>query len=72
MIKLDQRLREVPQDFAYSRHNTPNPACYLSDTDILRASESQHSVQGSRGEGDLGHLGQIGARPKGIVNPTRL
>jgi hypothetical protein len=26
-------------------HNSPNPVCYLTDTDIVRASERQHSVQ---------------------------
>jgi hypothetical protein len=31
--------------------NSSNPIYYLSDTDIIRASEPQHPVQGSGGEG---------------------
>jgi hypothetical protein len=26
-------------------HNSPNPVCYLTDMDVVRASERQHSVQ---------------------------
>jgi hypothetical protein len=26
-------------------HNSPNPVYYLTDTDMVRASERQHSVQ---------------------------
>src|SRR5208282_2877487 len=48
--------------------NSPNPICYLSDTDIVRASEPQHPVQRSGGEGDLGRLGLFGARSKGIAD----
>jgi hypothetical protein len=51
-------------------HNTPNPACYLSDTDILRASERQHPVQGSGSDSNIGRLGPGGARSKGIVDYT--
>ena len=40
-------------------HNAPNPVCYLSDTDILRASERQHPVQGGGSEGNLGCLGPV-------------
>src|SRR4051812_2324708 len=48
--------------------NSSNPVCYLSDTDIARASEPQHSVEGSRGDGDLGRLGLLSARAKGITD----
>jgi hypothetical protein len=48
--------------------NTPDLIRYLSNTDAVRASEPQHSVQGSPGKGDLGRLGLIGARPKGIAD----
>jgi hypothetical protein len=39
--------------------NSLNPICYLSDTDITQASEPQHSVQVSGGEGNLGRLGLV-------------
>jgi hypothetical protein len=45
-------------------------ACYLIGTVILRSSERQHPVQGSGGEGDLGRLGPVGARSKGIADYT--
>jgi hypothetical protein len=48
--------------------NAPNPICYLSDTDIVRASKSQHPVQGSRGDGNLGRLALVCARPQGIAD----
>ncbi|MEA2727654.1 MAG: hypothetical protein QOF70_2129 [Acetobacteraceae bacterium] len=48
--------------------NSSNPICYLSDTDIIRASEPQHAVQGSGGEGDLSRLGLVCARAKGIAD----
>src|SRR5882757_5572095 len=48
--------------------NSSNPICYLSDTDIIRASEPQHPVQGGRSEGDLGRLGLVCARAKGIAD----
>ena len=38
-------------------HNAPNPVCYLSDTDIVRASKRQHPVQGSGSKANLGRLG---------------
>jgi hypothetical protein len=47
---------------------TPNPICYLSDTDIVRASERQHSVQRSGSDGNLGRLGLAGARSKRIAD----
>jgi hypothetical protein len=50
--------------------NGPNPACYLGDTDIVRASKRQHPVQGSGSKGNLGRLGSAGARSKGIANHT--
>jgi hypothetical protein len=37
-------------------------------TDVVRASELQHSVQGAGREGNLGRLGLICARSKGIAN----
>ena len=46
----------------------PNPICYSRDTDIVWAPKPQHSVQGSRGEGDLGRLSLVGRRSKGIAN----
>src|SRR5271165_1690722 len=46
----------------------PTPICYLSDTDIVRASERQHSVQRSGSDGNLGHLGLAGARSKRIAD----
>ena len=48
--------------------NSPGPICYLIDTDIPRASEPQHPVQGSSGEGDLGRLGLVCARAKDIAD----
>ena len=51
-------------------HNTPNPVYYLSDTDIVRASKRQHPVQGSGSDGNLGRLGSVGARSKGIADDT--
>ena len=48
--------------------NTPNPICYLSDTDIVRASQRQHPVQGSGGDGNLSRLGLVGARSKRIAD----
>jgi hypothetical protein len=51
-----------------ARTQFPNPIYYLTDTDIVRAPKPQHSVQGSRGEGDLGRLSLVGARSKGIAN----
>src|SRR5664279_5612844 len=50
--------------------NIPNPIHYLSDTDIVRASELQHPVQGSGSDGNLGRLGPIGARSKAIADHT--
>jgi hypothetical protein len=38
----------------------PNPFCFLSNTDIVRASERQHPVQGSGSEANLGRLGLVG------------
>ena len=52
------------------RRSNPNSVCYLSDTDIVRPSKRQHSVQSSGSEGNLGRLGWIGARSKGIANHT--
>ena len=46
----------------------PNPICYLTDTDIVRASELQHPVQSSGSNGNLGRLGLAGARPKRIAD----
>jgi hypothetical protein len=51
-------------------HNAPNPVCYLSDTDIVRASKRQHPVQGSGSKANLGRLGSVGARSKGIADHT--
>jgi AraC-like DNA-binding protein len=51
-------------------HNAPNPICYLIDTDIVRASKHQHPVQGSGGKANLGRLGSVGARSKGIADHT--
>ena len=48
--------------------NAPNPICYLRDTDIVRASERQHPVQRSCGDGDLSRLGLVGARSKRIAD----
>jgi hypothetical protein len=48
----------------------PNPVCYLSDTDIVRASERQHSVQGGGSEGNFGRLGSVGARSQGVPDHT--
>jgi hypothetical protein len=48
--------------------NTSNPTRYLADTDIVRASQPQHSVQGRGSDGDLGRLGLVSARPKGIAD----
>jgi hypothetical protein len=48
----------------------PNPVCYLSDTDIIRASKRQHPVQGSGSKGNFGRLGSVGARSKGIADHT--
>jgi len=48
--------------------NTPNPTCYLSDTDIFRALEREHPVQGLGSEGNLGCLGPVGARSKGVAD----
>ena len=39
--------------------NSPSPVCYLSNTNIIRASEFQHSVQCGGSEGDLGRLGLV-------------
>jgi len=44
------------------------PDGYLIDTDIVRASEPQHPVQGSRSDGNLGRLGLICARAKRIAD----
>ena len=49
-------------------HNAPSAVRYLSDTDIVRASKRQHPVQGSGSECNLGRLGSVGARSKGIAN----
>jgi hypothetical protein len=46
----------------------PNQFCYLSDTDIVRASEPQHSVQGRGSDSNLGRLGLVGARSKRIAD----
>lgn len=43
----------------------PTPIRYLSNTDIFRAAERQHSVQ--RGGCD-GNLGLVGARPKCLAD----
>jgi hypothetical protein len=51
-------------------HSAPNPVCYLNDTDIVGASKCQHPVQGGGSEGNLGRLGWIGARSKGIADHT--
>ncbi len=48
--------------------DSPNPGCYLSDTDIVRASKPQHPVQGSCGDCNLRRLGLVGARAKGITD----
>ena len=45
----------------------PDPACYLIDTDIVRASERQHPIQGRSSDGNLGRLGLVGARSKRIA-----
>jgi hypothetical protein len=39
------------------RHNLPNPICYSSGTDIVRASQGQRSIQRSDGKGVLGLAG---------------
>ena len=43
-------------------------SCRSHDSDGLRASEFQHSVQVGSSDGDLGHLGFIRARSKGVAN----
>ena len=48
--------------------NTRDPVCYLSDTGIIRAPKLEHAVQGRSSDGNLGHLGSVGARSKGIAN----
>jgi hypothetical protein len=48
--------------------NSANPVCYSSDTDIVRASKRQHAVQGSGSKANLGRLGLVGARSKGIAD----
>jgi hypothetical protein len=46
----------------------PNAIYYLSDTDIVRAFEFQHPVQGNGSDGNLGHLCLVGARSKRIAD----
>ncbi len=46
----------------------PSPVRYLGDTGKVRASKRQHSVQGSGSKCNLGRLGSIGARSKGIAD----
>jgi hypothetical protein len=46
----------------------PNLICYLTDTDIVRASERQHSFQGGGNDGDLGRLGLAGPPSKRIAD----
>jgi hypothetical protein len=46
----------------------PDPICYLNDTDVVRAPEPQHPVRGSGDEGNLGRLGLVCARAKGIAD----
>jgi hypothetical protein len=48
--------------------NSPDPICYLSDTDIARVSEPQHPVHGSGGEGNLSRLSLVCARAKDIAD----
>ena len=48
--------------------NFPNAIYYLSDTDIVRASERQHPIQGRSSDGNLGRLGLVGARSKRIAD----
>jgi hypothetical protein len=48
--------------------NTRNPVCYLGDTGIVRVSKLEHAVQGRSSDGNLSHLGSVGARSKGIAN----
>jgi hypothetical protein len=49
-------------------HNAPSPVCYLDDTNVVRATKRQHPVQGSGSKGDLGGLGSVGTRSKGIAD----
>ena len=56
---------DVEQDGVWTQYLQPSPL--FRDTDIVRASERQHPVQGSRGEGNLGRLGLVCARPKRIA-----
>jgi glutathione S-transferase len=75
---MDARLVEAPciaGDCVAQRRgakgcgrNSPNPDCYLSNTNTIRASEPQHPVQCGGGEGNLGRLGLVGARSKRIAD----
>jgi hypothetical protein len=76
----DEKNRGTARDYVAWRQgtkgcgrNTSNPVYYLSDTDMLRASERHHPVQGSGSEGNLRRLGPVSARSKAIASPiTRL
>jgi len=57
--------RQVPK---VRGRNTPDSVYYLSDTDIVRASERQHSVKRGCCNGDLGCLGLRGTRSKRIAD----
>src|SRR5712671_3925131 len=50
------------------RHNFPNTIYYLRNTNIVRASERQHPIQGRSSDGNLGDLGLVGARSKRIAD----
>src|ERR1700722_116306 len=41
---------------------------YLSNTDIVRASERQHPIQGRSSDGNLGRFGLVGARSKRVAD----
>jgi hypothetical protein len=49
-------------------HNFPDAIYYLSNTNIVRASERQHPVQCRGSDGNLGRLGLVGARSKRIAD----
>ena len=48
--------------------NFPNVIYYLSNTNIVRASERQHPIQGRSSHGNFGCLGLVGARSEGIAD----